>query len=166
MQQVRIDLKERGGQGRVPARSRAAPTSWSRAIRPGVMARLGIGYEDAARVNPRIVYCSTSGYGQSGPRAQLGRPRPQLPRGRRLPAHERAARRRRAADPGRDVADSAAGGMHAAIAILAALLRRERTGEGEYLDVAVAEGVLSLMSLYDRPVPRDRREARRRATTS
>jgi alpha-methylacyl-CoA racemase len=45
------------------------------------------------------------------------------------------------------VADSAAGGMHAAIAILAALLRRNQTGEGEYLDVSVAEGVLSLASL-------------------
>ena len=45
------------------------------------------------------------------------------------------------------MADSAAGGMHAAIAILAALLRRDRTGQGEYLDVSVADGVLSLMAL-------------------
>ena len=50
--------------------------------------------------------------------------------------------------PGATVADAAAGGMHAAIAILAALVRRERTGSGEYLDVSVAEGVLSLMALH------------------
>jgi alpha-methylacyl-CoA racemase len=46
------------------------------------------------------------------------------------------------------VADSAAGGMQAAVAILAALLRRARTGQGEYLDVSVAEGVLALMALH------------------
>src|SRR5262249_58849444 len=63
--------------------------------------------------------------------------------------------------PGATVADSAAGGMHAALAILAALLRRERTGVGEHLDVCVAEGVLQLTSLYvdqflatgDKPAP-------------
>jgi alpha-methylacyl-CoA racemase len=49
--------------------------------------------------------------------------------------------------PGASIADAAAGGMHAAIAILAALLRRARTGRGEFLDVSVAEGVLSLMAL-------------------
>ena len=49
--------------------------------------------------------------------------------------------------PGATVADSAAGGMHAAIAILAALVRSAATGEGEYLDVSVAAGVLWLMSL-------------------
>jgi alpha-methylacyl-CoA racemase len=49
--------------------------------------------------------------------------------------------------PGATIADSAGGGMHAAIAILAALLRRRQTGEGAYLDVSVAEGVLWMMSL-------------------
>jgi crotonobetainyl-CoA:carnitine CoA-transferase CaiB-like acyl-CoA transferase len=49
--------------------------------------------------------------------------------------------------PGATIADAAAGGMHAALAILAALLRRTRTGVGERLDVAVADGVLSLMAL-------------------
>ena len=50
--------------------------------------------------------------------------------------------------PGATVADIAAGGMHAAMAIMAALLRRERTGGGEYLDVSVADGAIGMMSLY------------------
>ena len=50
--------------------------------------------------------------------------------------------------PGATIADSAGGGMHAVMAILAALVRRAATGEGAYLDVSVADGVLSLMSLY------------------
>jgi alpha-methylacyl-CoA racemase len=116
-------------------------------FRPGVVDRLGIGYQDLRRVNPRIVYCSTSGYGQDGPASQwAGHDLNYLAMGGFLHCSGRRA------DggpplPGATVADSAAGGMHAAIAILAALLRRATTGEGEYLDVSVAEGVLSLMSL-------------------
>ena len=66
-------------------------------FRPGVVARLGIGYDDVKAGNPGIVYCSTSGYGQDGPVA-VGRPRPQLPRRHRLPRHDPAARRRWTAD--------------------------------------------------------------------
>jgi alpha-methylacyl-CoA racemase len=97
--------------------------------------------------NPRIVYCSTTGYGQDGPYALwAGHDLNYLAMvgflhctGRRADGGPPI--------PGATVADSAGGGMHAAIAILAALLRRGRTGRGEYLDVSVAEGVLSLMAL-------------------
>jgi alpha-methylacyl-CoA racemase len=112
------------------------------------MARLGLGYEALRAHNPRIVVCSTSGYGQSGPAAQYaGHDLNYLAVGGFL---HTSGRRGDGGPPipGATVADSAAGGLHAALAILAALLRRERTGEGEYLDVAVAEGVLQLTSLY------------------
>jgi len=117
-------------------------------FRPGVVARLGIGYDDVRALNPRIVYCSTSGYGQTGPYAKwAGHDINYLGLGGYL-----ACSGRRADGgpplPGATVADSAAGGMHAAMAILAALHGRHTTSEGAYLDVAVADGVLSLMSLH------------------
>jgi len=117
-------------------------------FRPGVAARMGIGYEDVRRLNPRIVYCSTSGYGQDGPYARwAGHDLDYLAVGGFLSTSGRRADGGPAL-PGATVADSAGGGMHAAIAILAALVRSAATSEGEYLDVSVAEGVLSLMSLY------------------
>jgi len=110
--------------------------------------RLGIGPDAVHAVNPRAVYCSTSGYGQDGPAARFaGHDLDYLAVGGYL-----ACSGPRADGgpplPGATIADSAAGGMHAAIAILAALRGRDATGEGRYLDVSVADGVLSLMSLY------------------
>jgi alpha-methylacyl-CoA racemase len=117
-------------------------------FRPGVVGKLGIGYDDVRTRNAGIVYCSTSGYGQTGPRSQwaghdlnylavTGFLATTQPRGDGGPPI-----------PGASVADSAGGGMHAVIAILAALVRRGVTGEGAYLDVSVADGVLALMSLH------------------
>jgi alpha-methylacyl-CoA racemase len=145
-QRVRLDLKAPAGKAaflRLAARADVVVESF----RPGVVRRLGIGFEDVRRVNPRAVYCSTSGYGQEGPAAGwAGHDLDYLALGGFLAAStpgEGGA----PPLPGATIADGAAGGMHAAIAILAALLRRERSGEGEYLDVAVADGVLSLMAL-------------------
>jgi alpha-methylacyl-CoA racemase len=112
------------------------------------MRRLGVGFEEVRARNPRIVFCSTSGYGQSGPYAQwAGHDLDYLALGGFL--HCSTPR----ADggpplPGATLADIAAGGMQAAIAILAALLRRAASGEGEYLDVSVADGVLFATSLW------------------
>jgi alpha-methylacyl-CoA racemase len=147
MQQVRIDLKDPGGKAAFEALVRSADVVVE-SYRPGVMARLGLGYDDLCALNPRIIVCSTSGYGQSGPASQYaGHDINYLAVGGFL---HTSGRRGDGGPPipGATVADSAAGGMHAALAILAALLRRERTGEGEYLDVCVAEGVLQLTSLY------------------
>ena len=143
MQQVRIDLKDAGGKAAFLALARKADVVVE-SYRPGVMARLGLGYEDLRAANPRIIVCSTSGYGQSGPAAQYaGHDINYLAVGGFL---HTSGRRGDGGPPipGATVADSAAGGMHAALAILAALLRRERTGVGESLDVCVAEGVLQL----------------------
>jgi alpha-methylacyl-CoA racemase len=147
MQQVRIDLKDEGGRSAFLALARGADVVVE-SYRPGVMARLGLGYEALRALNPRIIVCSTSGYGQTGPASQYaGHDLNYLAVGGFL---HTSGRRGDGGPPipGATVADSAAGGMHAALAILAALLRRERTGEGEYLDVCVAEGVLQLTSLY------------------
>jgi alpha-methylacyl-CoA racemase len=116
-------------------------------FRPGVVDRLGIGYDAVSARNPGIVYCSTSGYGQDGPQAQwAGHDIDYLAVGGYLamctPGADGAPPL-----PGATIADAAAGGMQAALAITAALAERATTGRGTYLDVSVAEGVLWLMSL-------------------
>ncbi len=116
-------------------------------FRPGVVDRLGIGYEAVRARNPRIVYCSTTGYGQDGPRAQwAGHDLDYLAVGGFLHTCGRGPGGKPVV-PGATVADSAGGGLHAVASILAALVSRASTGEGAYLDVAAADGVLALMAL-------------------
>ncbi len=116
-------------------------------FRPGVTDRLGIGYGDVSSRNPGIVYCSTTGFGQHGPHAQwAGHDLDYLAVGGFLDCSGRGADGKPPI-PGATVADSAGGGMHAVMAILAALVGRSTTGEGAYLDVSVADGVLALMAL-------------------
>ena len=117
-------------------------------FRPGVVARLGIGYEDVNQRNPGIVYCSTSGFGQTGPRSQwAGHDINYLATSGFLDCTGRQADGRPAL-PGATVADIAAGGMQASMAIMAALLGRATSGVGGYLDVSIADGAFALMSLY------------------
>jgi len=145
-QQARIDLKAPEGRDAFLALAAKADVVLE-SYRPGVVGRLGIGYEDVARVNPRIVYCSTSGYGQTGPAAGwAGHDLNYLAVGGYLYTSGRGAGGKPPL-PGATIADSAAGGMHAALSIVAALFARDKTGAGAYLDVSVVEGVLSLMSL-------------------
>jgi len=112
-----------------------------------VVARLGIGYRDVRARNLGVIYVSTSGYGQQGARAGwAGHDIDYLAVGGYLAMSEPGADGRPPL-PGATVADAAAGGMHAALAVCAALVRRAATGEGAYLDVSVADGVLWLLSL-------------------
>jgi alpha-methylacyl-CoA racemase len=145
-QQARIDLKAPAGRDAFLALAAKADVVLE-SYRPGVVARLGIGWEDVRRVNPAIVYCSTSGYGQTGPAAAwAGHDLNYLAAGGYLHTSGRGAGGKPPL-PGATLADSAAGGMHAALSIVCALFARDRRGEGAYLDVSVLEGVLSLMSL-------------------
>lgn len=146
MKRVRVDLKAPEGNAVFMKLAEQADVVIE-SFRPGVVARLGVGYDDVRQVNKRIVYCSTSGYGQDGPmRTWAGHDINYLAVGGYLHCSGQGEDGGPAL-PGATVADSAAGGMHATIAIMAALLRRNQTDEGEYLDVSVAEGVLSLASL-------------------
>jgi alpha-methylacyl-CoA racemase len=146
MGRVLLDLKD--GDGRTAFLSLAAVADVViESFRPGVVDRLGIGYGAVSARNPAVVYCSTSGYGQDGPLAQTaGHDIDYLAVGGYLAMTE----------PGVDgtpplpaatIADAAAGGMHAALSITAALAGRGEHGRGAYLDVSVADGVLWLMSL-------------------
>jgi alpha-methylacyl-CoA racemase len=146
MERVGIDLKSPEGVEQFMALVDSADVLIE-SFRPGVVDRLGIGYDAVKGRNPRIVYCSTSGYGQDGPHAQwAGHDLNYLGVGGFLDCSGRGADMRPPI-PGATVADSAGGGMHAVMSILAALVHRASTGEGAYLDVSVADGVLALMAL-------------------
>ncbi len=146
-QKIRVDLKSDAGREAILKLAQSVDVVIE-SYRPGVAARLGVGYEDLKKVNPKIVYCSTSGYGQDGPYAQwVGHDINYLAVGGFLGCSGRDAEGKPAI-PGATVADSAGGGMHAALSIIAALLKAEKTGNGSYLDVSITDGVLNLMSLY------------------
>lgn len=143
---MRIDLKAASGREallKLAEKSDVVIESY----RPGVVDRLGIGWKAMQARNPRLVYCSTSGYGQDGPASTwAGHDINYLAMSGYLACSEPRP------DggppiPGATVADSAGGGMHAVVSILAALVKRGVTGEGAFLDCAAAEGILSLMSL-------------------
>ncbi len=147
MKRVQLDLKSADGVARFMELVRGADAVVE-AFRPGVADRLGVGYEACRKENPRIVYCAVSGYGSSGPYAAwAGHDINYLAVGGFL-----ATQGRRAdggpAFPGATIADAAAGGFQAALAIAAALVRRNATHEGSFLDVSTADGVLHLMSLF------------------
>jgi crotonobetainyl-CoA:carnitine CoA-transferase CaiB-like acyl-CoA transferase len=114
-------------------------------FRPGVVKRLGVEYDAVARVNPRAVYLSLSGFGQTGPYAALvGHDINYIAIGGALgvtgwPGQPPAI-------PINLLADFAGGGLFAAFAIVTALLARERTGRGQYIDMAMSDGVLSLLT--------------------
>ena len=141
---IALDLKHPDGQivvQRLVSRADVLIESF----RPGVAARLGLGHEELLERHPRLVYCSISGYGQFGPyRERQGHDINYLALGGLLAL---------TGDPdgtptlpGTLVADLAGGGLPAAVAILGALLGRERTGEGQFIDVSLQEGVVGLLS--------------------
>jgi alpha-methylacyl-CoA racemase len=145
-QRVQIDLKAPRGRAAFLKLAAGAQVVIE-SFRPGVVARLGIGFADVRAVNPAIVYCSTSGYGQDGPQsAWAGHDLNYLAAGGFLAMSGKRSDGGPAL-PGATIADAAGGGMHAAIAILAALLHARQGGTGAHLDVSVAEGVLALMGL-------------------
>lgn len=114
-------------------------------FRPGVVDRLGVGYEALKPVNPRLVYCSLSGFGQTGPhRERSGHDMNYLALAGvlGLTTDERG----KPVIPGVQVADLA-GGMVAAFAILAALMARERTGQGQYVDVSMFDVMLAMLAI-------------------
>jgi len=113
-------------------------------FRPGVAERLGVDFKTLSGLNPRLIYCSMSGYGQDGPYRDMpghdinyvaiggalltfGDPPPPIPN---------------------FIADYAGATLHAVIGILLALLAREKTGKGQHVDVSYTDGVVSLMTQF------------------
>jgi formyl-CoA transferase len=112
-------------------------------FRPDVMARLGLSYALLSQINPRLVYCAISGFGQSGPDA-LKPAYDQIIQGL---SGEMAINGDESLNPlraGFPVCDTV-GGLNAAFAIMGALFHREKTGEGQFIDIALLDSIMPLM---------------------
>jgi crotonobetainyl-CoA:carnitine CoA-transferase CaiB-like acyl-CoA transferase len=114
--------------------------------RPGVMNRLGLDYATLARLNPRVVYCSISGFGQSGPWATRSAYAPMLHAASGFDLVNLSYQNglERPLNTGIYVGD-VLGGTYAFGAIQSALLARERTGRGDCIDLAMMDGILSML---------------------
>lgn len=114
--------------------------------RPGVMERLGLDYEQLKKVNDRLIYCAITGYGQTGPY-------------RNRPGHDvnyisyagllnlTGEKEGKPIIPSAQIADIGGGALPAAVGILLALLEREKSGTGQFVDISMLDGVVSWMQL-------------------
>jgi crotonobetainyl-CoA:carnitine CoA-transferase CaiB-like acyl-CoA transferase len=113
-------------------------------FRPGVMDRLGLGYETLKALNPRLIYCAITGYGQDGPyRLKAGHDANYLSVAGLLGVNGP-----KGGPPtllGVQLADLAGGSLHAVIGVLLALQARARTGEGQFVDISMTDTSLSMM---------------------
>jgi crotonobetainyl-CoA:carnitine CoA-transferase CaiB-like acyl-CoA transferase len=140
---VAVDLKAEGASEKLGPLIESADVIVDQ-FRPGTMARLGLGYDDIRRINPSIIYCSITGYGQRGPKAAVA-------------AHDLnyvgdtgILRLVAGADgapslPPALIADIAGGAYPAVMNILLALLQRDRTGEGCFLDISMSDNVFPFL---------------------
>jgi crotonobetainyl-CoA:carnitine CoA-transferase CaiB-like acyl-CoA transferase len=113
-------------------------------FRPGVVDRLGVDYESVRRANPKIIYCSITGYGQNGPfRDRVGHDANYLSYAGVLDLI--GEKDRPPSIPGVQIADIAGGGMNAAIGILLALFARQNTGKGQYIDISMTDGMVGFL---------------------
>ena len=112
-------------------------------FRPGVMDRLGVGYETLRALNPRLIYCAISGFGQTGPDA-MKPAYDQIIQGLSGVMAVNGDERLNPLRCGFPVCDTV-GGLNAAFAIMAALYDRERTGEGQFVDIALLDAIMPLM---------------------
>ncbi len=142
---IRIDLKTEGGRDVLLRLARGADVLLE-SFRPGVLERLGVGYERLRAENPRLVYCAITGYGQDGPN-------------RDRPGHDMnylglnglLALTGEAEGPpvqsAGQIADLGGGALTAALGIMFALRERERSGEGQFVDCSMFDGSLAWLAL-------------------
>jgi crotonobetainyl-CoA:carnitine CoA-transferase CaiB-like acyl-CoA transferase len=138
-----VDIGEPGGVELIRRMARDADV-FVENFRPGVMDRKGLGYADLAPINPRLVYCSITAFGQTGPLAQKPGMDLILQATGGLMGHtgEEGGPPIKSAPPVADLNT----GIYAAYAILGALFARERTGSGQHVHVAMLDAVLSLFA--------------------
>lgn len=116
-------------------------------FRPGVMARLGLGYEQLREINPRVIYCSITGYGQTGPlKDRAGHDINYLA----LSGVADYSRRKgkKPTPQAVQIADIAGGSHHAVMGILAAVIEREHTGFGQHVDISMTDCTFSLNAMF------------------
>jgi alpha-methylacyl-CoA racemase len=142
---IRINLKEERGR-EVLLRLVKDYDVVIESFRPGVMDRLGVGYERLRQENPRVIYCAITGYGQDGPyRDRSGHDMNYLGLiGLLGLTGEQGGPPIQSAG---QIADLGGGALMAAVGVLAALHERERSGEGQLVDVSMADGALSWLAM-------------------
>jgi alpha-methylacyl-CoA racemase len=142
---IRLDLKSEGGR-EVLLRLVRESDVLLESFRPGVMERLGVGYETLREQNPRLVYCAISGYGQDGPyTARSGHDMNYLGLNGLLGLSGDA--QGPPVQPAGQIADLGGGALMAAFGIMAALREREQSGEGQLVDVSMFDGSLSWLAM-------------------
>src|SRR2546423_9762672 len=142
---IRVNLKDEGGRDVLLRLAREYDVLLE-SFRPGVLDRLGVGYERLREENPGLVYCAISGYGQDGPyRDRSGHDMNYLGLiGLLGLTGDRGGPPVQAAG---QIADIGGGALMAAFGILAALRERDRSGEGQFVDVSMADGSLSWLAM-------------------
>jgi alpha-methylacyl-CoA racemase len=142
---IRLNLKEEAGR-EVLFRLVREYDVLLESFRPGVMDRLGVGYERLREENPGLVYCAITGYGQDGPyTARSGHDMNYLGLNGLLGLTGDAGGP--PVQPGGQIADLGGGALMAAFGIMAALRERERSGQGQLVDVSMFDGSLSWLAL-------------------
>ena len=143
---VAMDLKHPQARGVISELVKSADVVVEQ-FRPGVMARLGLDYESLKKVNPRLIYCSITGYGQTGPmKDKAGHDINYL-------ALSGIASYSGTQDTGpvlsgTQIADIAGGSHHAVMAILAAVIERYGSGKGQYLDISMSDAAFALNTMF------------------
>jgi crotonobetainyl-CoA:carnitine CoA-transferase CaiB-like acyl-CoA transferase len=156
---IRLNLKEERGR-EVLLRLAREHDVLLESFRPGVLDRLGVGYERLREENPGLVYCAITGYGQDGPyTARSGHDMNYLGLNGVLGLTGEAPDGPPVQSAGQ-IADIGGGALMAAFGVLAALRERDRSGEGQVVDVSMFDGSLSWLALVAGPPRRAR--ARRR----
>lgn len=115
-------------------------------FRPGVMQRLGLGYDDLKAINPRLIYCSITGYGQTGSyKDRAGHDINYMS----LAGVSGHSGRQDSGPPalGIQVADVAGGSLHAVIGVLAAVIERNQSGQGQHIDISMTDCVFTLNNM-------------------
>src|SRR5690625_3514086 len=142
---IKLDLKAEKGKEALQRLCETADV-FIEGFRPGVSARLGASYEELKKINPRLVYCSITGYGQEGELSQeAGHDIGYLSYTGVLGAVGPSEGPPSA--PLNLVADFAGGSFNAVMGILSALYERSQTGLGRYIDAAMIDGCLSMMAM-------------------
>ncbi len=137
---IAIDLKKPRGRDLLLSLARRAD-ALVEGNRPGVMARLGLGYEDLRAVNERLIYASLTGYGQTGPYSQLaGHDLNYISLGGVMGLNLPVI-------PGVQIADLVGGSIQTVTGILLALVERNRTGKGRHVDISMYAGVTALLTV-------------------
>jgi alpha-methylacyl-CoA racemase len=152
---IRVDLKSHGGREAF-LRLAGEYDVVLESFRPGVLDKLGCGYEALRAANPRLVYCAITGYGQTGPNTQRA--------GHDMNYLSLTGLLGMTGEPGGrpiqsagQIADLGGGGLMAAVGVLAALRERERSGEGQLVDVSMTDGALAWLAMVAAAYLRDGR---------